>query len=560
MLVERCFRTLRQAFFGVGLISLPINLLMLTGPFFMLQIYDRVLASNSIPTLGVLAGLVIGLYAFYGLLEAIRSRVLLRIGQRFDTQLSAAGYECSVLLPVHAGRKAEGLDPVRDLEAARQFLAGPGPSAIFDIPWMPFYLGIIYIFHPVLGLIATGGGVVICILIGLNEAMSRKPAADMNHHALSRSRMVEQARRNAEAIAAMGMMGALKTSWDKDNGTFLQKQRRAADLTSFFGTCIKTFRFMLQSGVLGAGAWLAISQEITPGIMIAASILTSRALSPVEQAVGQWRGFLAARQGVRRLREALQNHPVEPRRLELPLPSKTLSLDAVMAGPESTPVLRNIGFALEAGDGLGVIGPSGAGKTTLARLLVGVYPALGGDVRLDGAYFHQWPRARRGTFIGYLPQNIQLFAGTIAQNIARFEAGAQAADIIEAARLADAHDLVTGLPDGYDTETGPDGKGLSGGQIQRIALARALYGNPFLVVLDEPNSNLDAAGEAALTNAIQTMRAAGSIVIVIAHRPSALAGVDLVLAMSHGRIVDFGAKREVLSRVLSHGTTSVRAV
>ncbi|MCP4998329.1 MAG: type I secretion system permease/ATPase [Hyphomicrobiales bacterium] len=558
--VAECLAALRSAFAGISLLSLPINLLMLTGPLFMLQVYDRVLASGSVPTLVVLGGLAAGLYVFYGLLEGIRSRVLLRIGQRLDAQLSGMSFECSVSLPILIGRKAERLDPVRDLESVRQFLVGPGPAAIFDIPWMPVYLGIIYMFHPILGLVATGGAVAICVLIGLNEIVSRKPAAEANQHAVQRASMVEQGRRNAEAVTAMGMMATLRERWGAFNGTFLEKQRRAADTTNFFGTVIKSFRFMLQSGILGVGAWLAIKQEITPGVMIAASIMTSRALAPVEQAVGQWRGFVAARQGFKRLREVIENRPAEPERMELPVPSKTLSVENLVSGPVGHPVLQNVGFSLKAGDGLGVIGPTGAGKTSLARTLVGVYPALRGALRLDGADLFQWAPERQGAFIGYLPQDIQLFAGTVAQNISRFAAEPQSEDIIKAAELADAHALITGLQGGYDTEIGAGGNTLSGGQMQRIALARALYGSPFLVVLDEPNSNLDSDGETALTGAINAMRAAGSIVIVVAHRPSALAGVDTVLFMMEGRAQAFGPKEDVLKQVLAGKPKPVHAV
>ncbi|MCP4315714.1 MAG: type I secretion system permease/ATPase, partial [Hyphomicrobiales bacterium] len=426
--------------------------------------------------------------------------------------------------------------------------------------WMPVYLGIIYVFHPILGLVATGGAVVICVLIGLNEIVSRKPAAEANQHALQRASLVEQGRRNAEAVTAMGMMATLKDRWGTFNDTFLEKQRRAADTTNFFATMIKSFRFMLQSGILGIGAWLAIKQEVTPGVMIAASIMTSRALAPVEQAVGQWRAFVGARQGFRRLREVIENRPAEPNRMELPIPSKTLSVENIVSGPVGHPVLQNVGFKLKAGDGLGVIGPTGAGKTTLARTLVGVYPALRGSLRLDGADLFQWAPERQGAFIGYLPQDIQLFAGTVAQNIARFATEPVADDIIKAAELADAHALITGLSDGYDTEIGAGGNTLSGGQMQRIALARALYGSPFLVVLDEPNSNLDSDGETALTSAINAMRVAGSIVIVIAHRPSALANIDQVLYLRDGRVQAFGPKEDVLKKALAGTAKPVHAV
>ncbi len=549
--IADCRRSLKSAFAGVAVLGLPINLLMLTGPLFMLQVYDRVLASGSVPTLVVLGGLAAGLFVFYGLLEGIRSRVLLRIGQRLDAQLSGISFECSVSMPLMLGRHARGLDPVRDVETVRQFLVGPGPAAIFDIPWMPAYLAIIFLFHPILGFVALGGVIVIIILIGLNEVMSRGPTAEANRHALHRTAMVEQGRRNAEAIAAMGMMATLRGRWDHFNTAFLDRQRHAADRTNLFATIIKAFRFMLQSAVLGTGAWLAIGQEITPGVMIAASIMTSRALAPIEQAVSQWRGFLAARQGFRRLRDVIESRPDDVIETELPLPHRHLEVENLVSGPGGHPTLHGIGFTLQSGDGLGVIGPTGAGKTTLARTLVGVYPVLRGSLKFDGADLPQWSRDRQGAFIGYLPQDIQLFAGTVAQNIARFAPDASDEDIIRAAERADAQRLITALPKGFDTEIGSDGNALSGGQMQRIAPARALYRSPFLVVLDEPNSNLDSEGEAALTRAIQAMREAGSIVIVIAHRPSALAGVDKLLLLKEGRIRSFGAKDEVLRQVLA---------
>lgn len=548
--ISDALRSLRSAFAGIALISLPINLLMLTGPLFMLQIYDRVLASGSVPTLIVLGGLAAGLYVFYGLLEGIRSRVLLRIGQRLDAKLSNHAYENAIDLPFRRGSGVQRSDPVRDLETVRQFLSGAGPSAICDLPWMPIYLSVIFLFHPLLGFIAVAGAVIMCILIGLNEWTSRQPTAEANRFSVQRNAMVESGRRNSEAIAAMGMLESLKSHWSTFNRSYLEKHRTAADRSNLFSTAIKTSRFMLQSAILGVGAWLAIGQAITPGVMIAAAILTTRALSPVEQAVSNWRGFVAARQGLARLREAVEQRPADPERMELPLPGKSLAVQNLFAGPYGKPLLQGISFTLAAGDGLGVIGSSGAGKTALARALVGVFPVLRGSLRADGADLSQWAPARRGRFIGYLPQDIQLFSGTVAQNIARFEPEVEPEAVLNAAKLADAHELITTLPEGYDTDIGPDGVLLSGGQMQRIALARALYGSPFLVVLDEPNSNLDAEGEAALTKAIRTMRESGSIVIVIAHRPSALASVDTLLFMRDGRAHAFGPKDDVLKQVV----------
>ncbi|WP_298821945.1 type I secretion system permease/ATPase [uncultured Roseibium sp.] len=550
--VTKAFRPVRSAFWGVAIVSFVINILMLTGPVFMLQVYDRVLASGSVPTLVVIGVLAIVLYLFYGLLEGVRSRILSRLGQRVDARLSGIVYRVSNSLPVRLGKKAAKLRPVQDLDTVRQFLSGPGPAAIFDIPWLPLYLGIVFLFHPLLGIVGAAGALIITILIGLNELMSRGPSEDAAGQAGKRSAEVEIGQRNSEVVTAMGMQSALTSKWDDQNNEYLSTQRRAADRTGVFGTAIKTIRFVLQSAILGVGAWLAIQQEITPGVMIAASIMTSRALSPIEQAVAQWRGFVASRQALKRLREVLLIADDEPEKMDLPIPTQKLKAEQVFCGPfgEAMPFVQNISLELSAGDGLGIIGPSGSGKSTFARALVGATPSLKGVVRFDGSELGQWPSAKRGDFIGYLPQDLQLFDGTIAENIARFNAEASSEKIIEAAKLADVHDLIVSLPDGYNTVIGRSGRLLSAGQRQRIALARALYGNPFLVVLDEPNSNLDAEGEGALTNAIKAMRDKGSIVVVIAHRPSAIATVDKILCLKEGKMVGFGPKEDVLKQVV----------
>ncbi|WP_417769040.1 type I secretion system permease/ATPase [Stappia sp.] len=551
--VSEALRSLRAALAGTGGLSLLINLLMLTGPLFMLQVYDRVLASGSVPTLVVLGGLTAVLFVFFGLLEMLRGRILSRLGQRVDARLSAIAYRVSNRLPLVLGQRGEVVRPVQDLDALRHFLSGAGPSAIFDLPWMPVYLAIVYLFHPVLGYVAVAGALVICALIALNEAFSRGPAAEAAREGALRSAHVETGRRNAEAVRAMGMGEALQSRWEEANDRFLVKQRIATDRMTLFGSTIKAFRFLLQSTILGVGAWLAIGQEITPGVMIAASILTSRALAPVEQAVGHWRGFVTARQGLARLRQTLGDETLAEPRLTLPLPEKSLKLEQVFCAPVGLrePLVHGVSFALNAGDGLGIIGPSGSGKSTLARAIVGVVPAMRGAVRLDGAELSQWPDERIARFIGYLPQDIQLFEGTIAENIARFDTQARDEDVIEAAKLAQVHDMIVGLPDGYNMQIGGAGLTLSGGQRQRIALARALYRNPFLVVLDEPNSNLDAEGEAALTQAVAALRQKGSIVIVIAHRPSAIAAVDTILLLQEGRVVTLGPKAEVMKKIIA---------
>jgi ATP-binding cassette subfamily C protein len=546
------FRSIRPTFWAIGAVSLVINILMLTGPLFMLQVYDRVLASGSVPTLVVIGSLAITLYAFYGLLEGVRGRILARVGQRVDAKLSDAVYEISNLLPVRLGARSAKLRPVQDLDTVRQFLSGPGPAAIFDIPWLPLYLGIVFLFHPLLGLVALGGAVVICAMIGLNEAMSRGPAQEAAGQTGRRTSAIEDGQRNSEVLTAMGMQEALSLKWNAQNGDYLATQRKAADRSGFFGTAIKTIRFILQSAILGVGAWLAIRQEISPGVMIASSIMTSRALSPIEQAVGQWRGFVACRQALSRLKRVL--HLVDDKKdiMDLPVPEREIRIEQVFCGPvgETLPYVQNVSLTLEAGEGLGIIGRSGAGKSTLARALVGVVPPLKGVIRYDGAELGQWPSPKRGEFIGYMPQDLQLFDGTIGGNIARFRDGASSKDVIEAAMIADVHDLIVGLPEGYNTVIGRGGRELSAGQRQRIALARAVFGNPFLIVLDEPNSNLDSQGEDALSNAIQTMKERGSIVVVIAHRPSAIASVDKILFLNDGKMAGFGPKEEVLKQVV----------
>ncbi|TBR43224.1 type I secretion system permease/ATPase [Marinomonas agarivorans] len=550
-LFAQVFLSLKTTAIHLGLLSLVINLLMLTGPLFMIQVYDRVLASASIPTLVVIALFALCLYVFFGLLEGLRGRVLSRIGLWLDAKLSGLTFDVSTKAPILLGDKAEKMRPVQDMDTVRQFVCGAGPSAIMDLPWLPIYLGIVFLFHPIFGLVALGGMVIICALIGVNEYFSKKPAMEFAQENTQRTVSIEQARRNAQAIQAMGMMPVLQQRWNQKNSAYLEKQLITADRANFYSTAIKTFRFMLQSAILATGAWLSINQEVSPGIMIAASIMSSRALAPIEQAVSQWRAFIAARQSLSRLKEVLNAKP-QQEKLELPLPQENFALSSFACAPAGQRQLfiQNVSLTLKAGDGLGIIGPSGSGKSTLAQGMVGILPALKGSVRFDGAELSQWDEADLGAFIGYLPQDVQLFDGTIAENISRFAADAEADDIIQAAKMAQVHELIVGFADGYNTNIMASGT-LSGGQKQRIALARALYKKPFLVVLDEPNANLDAEGDQALTKAIKAMRTAGSIVIIIAHRPSAIAAVDQLLCLKDGIPTAFGPKNEVMKKVMA---------
>ena len=550
-LIAGTLRSCKSAFLAIAGVSVVINLLMLTGPLFMLQIYDRVLTSRSLPTLAVLAGLAAGLYVFFGVLEGIRARALGRVGAKVDIGLSGEAFASNISLPLVTGGKGQGFEPVADLDRLRQFLSGAGPSAIYDMPWLPLYLAVVFLFHPILGLVATVGALVVSILILVNEWLSRKPAVEAAAQGSKRNRFSADARRYAEAIAAMGMAGTLRDRWEANNASFLLAQSKAADRASLFSTAIKTLRFVLQSAVLGVGGWLAILQEITPGAMIAASIITSRALAPVELAVAHWRGFVAARQSLGRLNLVLGHLPESEVVTEMPLPERSVELIDAASGPPGAKLatVRGVSFSLRAGDGLGVIGPSGSGKTTLARAVVGVWPCLSGAVRLDGVETGRWDADRLGTAVGYLPQDVQLFDASVAENISRFAPSPSPDEVIAAAERANVHDLILSLPEAYDTMLGDGGVALSAGQRQRIALARALYRDPFLIVLDEPNSNLDAQGDAALNVAVLSARQRGAIVIVIGHRSSAIAAVDRLLVLEDGRQHDLGPKKEVLERL-----------
>jgi PrtD family type I secretion system ABC transporter len=534
-----------------------INILALTGSFYMLQVYDRVIPSHSIPTLIGLSVLMVGLYTFNGVFELIRTRVLSRIGLRFDKALRLRVFDAMLLLPIRAGAKGEALQPVRDLDQIRNFLASAGPTALFDMPWMPLYLGMTYLLHPWLGLVATAGAVILVALAVLTEVRGREPTQSANKSATAVNVFGEASRRNVEAAQAMGLGPQLGVMWTRLNARHQRDQLAAGDLVGGIATISRVIRLVLQSGMLGLGAYLTVAGEATGGVMIASSILTSRALAPIEIAIANWRGFLGAQQSYDRLGKLLGGLAAEQHKMPLPAPKRSLSVEAlaVAAPGQPKPILRGVTFALEAGQGLGIIGPSASGKSTLARALVGVWlpiPMTGGLVRIDGAALDQLSSADLGPHIGYLPQDIELFEGTVAENIARFRADATGDAIIAAARAAGLHDLILHLPQGYDTRIGEGGAALSAGQRQRIALARALFGDPFLVVLDEPNSNLDSAGDSALTEAISSVRARGGIVIVIAHRPSALVGLDLLLAMANGQQVGFGPKDEILRKVLNN--------
>ncbi|MCX7312526.1 MAG: type I secretion system permease/ATPase [Alphaproteobacteria bacterium] len=542
----------RGAFISIGLMSGMSNILMLTGAIFMLEVYDRVLPSRSIPTLIGLVILATGLYAAQGLLDFIRGRILVRIGMRLDEALSGRVYETIVRLPLKLGNRNDGLQPMRDLDSVRSFLSGAGPNAMFDLPWLPIYLIICFLFHPYIGLAALFGAIVLGIITMLTETMTREPTRAATQFAMARNSLAETSRRNAEVLTAMGMTSRIAAKWGTANTQYLASQQRASDVAGGFGSAAKVLRMMLQSGVLAVGAYLVIYQQATAGIIIAGSILSARALAPVDLAIANWRGFVGARQGWRRLTDLLGLLPSLPPPMPLQPPSRNVVVEsaAVMPPGSEKAVVQDVSITLQAGNGLGIIGPSGSGKSSLARMLVGVWKPARGRIRLDGAALDQWSPDSLGRHIGYLPQDVELLAGTVAQNIGRFSEPLDPKAVIAAATAAGVHDLIVGLPDGYETQVGESGTALSAGQAQRVALARALYGEPFLVVLDEPNSNLDSEGDEALSRAIMSVRARGGIAVVVAHRPSAIACVDMLLMMSGGRAQAFGAKDEVLARVL----------
>jgi len=544
--------TCRSAFIGVGAMSCMINLLYLTGSIFMLEVYDRVLPSRSVPTLVGLAILAGGLYVAQGVLDLIRGRILGRIGTALDEALNARVFETIVRLPLMVGSRNEGLQPLRDLDNVRSFLSSMGMSAFFDLPWLPFYLAICFAFHVLIGLTALAGAIILITLTIVTEFMSRAPAREAMGLAARRNDLAATSRRNAEVLVAMGMSGRLTGRWSAVNERYLAGNQRASDVTGGLGAIAKVLRMTLQSAVLGVGAYLVIHQEATAGIIIAGSILSARALAPVDLAIAHWRGFVAARQSWRRLNRLLEQMPERASQMQLQSPSSRLSVEGVTLAPpgDQRVIVKDVTFALSAGNGLGIIGPSGSGKSSLVRALVGVWHPARGKVRLDGAALDQWSSDALGRHIGYLPQDVELFAGTVAQNICRFDPQAGADSIIAAAKEAGVHDMITRMRDGYDTEIGDQGHALSAGQAQRVALARALYGDPFLIVLDEPNSNLDTEGDEALTRAVRAARERGAIVVVVAHRPIGIEGVDQLLVLKDGRMQAFGPKETVLGQVL----------
>lgn len=547
--LREAVRASRGAILGVAAASGLMNLLMLTGPIFMLQVYDRVLPSRSGATLVGLGLIALVMFVFQGVFDSLRGRILLRIGRSLDHRIGPRVF--SLVLRTDPTGKADGMQSIRDADSIRGFMSGSGLAAVFDLPWTPLYVGVCFAFHPAIGAAVLAGVVILCGMTLLGETLTRGPTAQSTVLAGARRDIAETTRRNAVLIGALGMRGRMSDIWRERSERYLAAQQRLGDTTAGLGAASRTMRTILQSGVLALGAWLVINQQATGGVMLASTILTIRALAPVEQVIANWKGFVVARQAWHRLEENFEAAPEAGARTPIPAPKRALSLAGVglVAPGGQNLVVADVSFAIRAGTALGVVGPSGSGKSSLGRALVGAWQPARGVIRLDGATLDQWSPDVAGAFTGYLPQDVELFDGTIAENISRFAAAPDPAALMKAAAAAGVHDLVLRLADGYDTAVGQGGVLLSGGQRQRIGLARALYGEPFLVVLDEPNANLDTEGEQALTKAIIDVRRRGGIVVVIAHRPSALAAVDRLLVLNEGRVQDVGPRDEVLARL-----------
>ena len=544
--VKNAVRASRRALNATFVFSAVINILMLAGPIFMLQVYDRVLNSSSFPTLVTLFAITAALYGIIGLLELARSRIVSRVGAEIDQRLSDRVFEAS--LKKSLATQGAATPALRELDSFRQFIAGPAPLTFFDAPWTPVYLLVIFLTHWMLGIAAAIGTLILLGLAWASEQSGRTPLLQASVAVARSLEMAETGQRNAEAITAMGMLSAYRSRWQALNGEGLGWQLLASDRLGGLSAITKTTRLFLQSMMLAIAAGLAITGAITPGSIIAATIIFGRALAPVEQVIGHWRGFIKARESYYKLEDVLSYAPAEGRRTALPRPKGNLDVQNIrVAAPESRNIILNgITFAAKPGEMLAVIGPSASGKSTLVRAIVGLWPTLSGAVLLDGARLDQWHAEDLGRHIGYLPQSVELFAGTVKQNIARFAEDAADADIIEAAKQAHAHELILALPQGYETELGTFGSYLSGGQRQRIALARALYGNPPLVVLDEPNSNLDRPGDEALSAAIDGMRQRGQAIILVSHRVQAIGKADLLLYIERGTQRAFGPRNDVM--------------
>ena len=546
--IEQALLGFKRTFYTVGAFSAITNMLMLAPSLYMLQVYDRVLASRNGVTLLMLTLMMLGAYLLVTSLELVRSFVLVRVGARFDMHMNKRVYTAAFEQNLKKGSGSSAGQALQDLTNIRQFLTGNALFAFFDAPWFPVYLIVMFFFEPTLCYFSLAGTAILLVLAYANERVSHAPLAEANTMAIASSTMATNNLRNAEVIESMGMLPNLLARWFKVHGRFLHLQAEASEKAGIISAMTKFVQLSLQSLVLGLGALLVIDGKISGGMMIAASILVGRCMAPVQGVIGVWKTYANTRSAYERLSALLEANPARSAGMALPPPQGALSLEGVTAAPPGSrvPLINNLSFSVAPGDVLGVIGPSGAGKSTLARLLVGVWPAMVGKVRLDGADIFQWNKGELGPYIGYLPQDIELFAGTVSENIARF-GELDAEKVVQAAKRAGVHELILRFPDGYDTKLGDGGGGLSGGQKQRLGLARAMYGDPSLIVLDEPNSNLDEVGEAALLQAIQDLRQRGKTIVLITHRPSVLGATTKLLVMNEGSVQLFGPTKDVIA-------------
>ena len=550
----------RQLYVVIFLFSFFVNLLMLTGPLYMLQVYDRVLGSRSEETLMALSALLLILFIAMGFLDHARNRIMMRVAARFQDALDKRVFQAAVRRLTLAPNDANAIVAQRDLESIQRYLASPVHLAFFDIPWTPLFVAAIFVFHPALGWLAIAGGACLIAITFLNRGMTQAPLLRANMTTTVADRLGENLKSESETVQALGMADAGFNRWNKARSSALAATINAGDLGGIFTVTSKTFRLFLQSAMLGVGAYLVLQGELSPGAMIAGSILLGRALSPIEVLVGQWAVVQRSQEGWSRLAILLSQQPKEAARTALPRPRAMLDISALTVVPPgaSQAVLRMVSFTVQPGQAVGIIGPSGSGKSTLARALIGVWRPAGGKIRLDGATLDQYDPDVLGSYIGYLPQRVTLFDGTIAENIARLAEAPDAAKIVEAAKRAAAHEMILKLPDGYDTPVSSIGGRLSGGQIQRIGLARALFGDPVLLVLDEPNSNLDNEGSHALNQAIKAMKAAGNAVLIMAHRPAAIQECDTLLVLEDGARRAFGPRDQVLREMVKNHTEITR--
>jgi PrtD family type I secretion system ABC transporter len=533
------------------LISGIINVLALTGSIYMMQIYDRALTSGSVPTLAVLSLLAIGLYAFQGGFDVVRSQILVRVGARLDNKIAPLAHRVAIDMPRYGFSSSEALDRGRDVDSVRGFLGSQGPLAFFDLPWVPIFLFFVYFLHPLLGALTFAGATILAILTVISEIRTKALNVSTRKAAVTRNVIADSNARNAEVLKAMGFADRAVDRFQAANCEHLELQTKTNDINGTYSAISRVLRMLLQSAVLGLGAFLTIKGEMSAGAIIAASVASARALAPVDLAIGNWKSFVVARMAYQRLRETVVALVRAEEPMMLPAPKDRLTVDKItVAVPGSgRVVLSDASFELTAGSSLGIIGPSAGGKTTLVRAITGIWPLVRGSVRLDNADLTQWREENLGRYIGYLPQDVSLIDATIEANISRFDPKPDYRLVIAAAKAAGVHEMVLKLPEGYGTQLGASGTALSAGQRQRIGLARALYGDPFLVIMDEPNSNLDSEGEAALAEAIKNVSDRGGIAIVVAHRPSALAAIDLLAVVQNGRIVSFGPKQEIMKPV-----------